>query len=113
MKHLQQNKFYDCKYSMEWIKKNIKRCWFDENYSDRHEPTIAGASIIVSLPESESFAEFAANDEGWLYVADIGRAKSLPEMSIEEGIKKVETNVAEWELAFHKRELASSGGKYH
>ena len=100
--HLKENKFWDCKYSMKWISENIKECRIDKNYKDRHEPALWGVSISVKLPESDLWAELAANDEGWLYVSDRGNVSELPKISIMEGIKAVEINAMNWEVDKYK-----------
>lgn len=92
MEHLRVNKHCDCKYPITWVAENIKTCRIDRNYKDHIEPTIDGVSISVKLPESDMWAEFAANDEGWMYVSDWD-ASHLPEVPIMDGIREVEDNV--------------------
>lgn len=100
IRHLPINKHCDCRLKIDWIEKNIKTCRINREYKERHEPTYCGVSISVLLPLPEGdepedrplYAEFAANEEGWMYVSD-WRAEHLPEVSIEEGIKAVEANV--------------------
>ena len=92
MEHLKVNKHCDCKQSIQWIAENIKTCRIDRNYVERHEPTYNGASISVQLEEGGLWAEFAANEEGWMYVSD-WHADNLPEIPLMDGIAEVEKNV--------------------
>ncbi len=95
MEHLQINPHCDCKFPITWVAKNVKTCRINRDYKERHEPTLNGVSISVRIPNSEYFAEFAANDAGWMYVSDWS-APGLEEIPIEDGIKEVEANVANW-----------------
>jgi len=92
MKHLLVNKHCDCKYPITWVAENLKTCRVNREYKDRHEPTFWGVSIYVQLPDSDLWAEFAANDEGWMYVSD-SSARGFPTVDIEKGIWEVEQNV--------------------
>jgi hypothetical protein len=91
MKHLLVNKHCDSKYPITWVAKNIKTCRIDREYKERHESTYNGVSISVQLPDSELWAEFAANEEGWMYVSD-HNARGLQVVAIEQGILEVEKN---------------------
>jgi len=97
IKHLAINKHDDAEYPITWVKENIRTCKIDRNYTDHIEPVLSKA-IFVKLPGAYSWAGYAANDEGWLYVCDvIGQdIDALPEVSIEEGILEVEDNVNKW-----------------
>lgn len=99
MKHLQVNPHCDCKYPITWVAENIETCRIDRNYRDHIEPTIDGVSISVQLPDSSpnTWAEFAANDEGWMYVSDWD-ASHLPEISTKKGILEVEFNVNKYPM---------------
>ena len=92
MKHMQQNKHWDCKFTLEYIVKNCVECRINKNYKERHEPTFNGVSISVRMEGEDTFMEFAANDEGWLYVSD-WYAKDLDAIDVKEGILLVECNV--------------------
>jgi len=92
LKHLKINTHCDCQYPITWVAENKETCRINRNYKERHEPTYNGISISVQLPGSDLWAEFAANDEGWMYVADWD-ADDLPEIAISDGIREVEENV--------------------
>lgn len=96
MNHLQINPHCDCKYPITWVAENIETCWINRNYKERHEPTMNGISISVRLPDNDdSWAEFAANDEGWMYVSDWRGydEKILSEIPVIVGILEVETMI--------------------
>ena len=94
MKHLAINPHDDALYPITWVNENIKTCKIDRNYKDDIEPVL-GKAIFVRLPGSDSWAGYAANDGGWLYVCDaIGKAiDALPDINVEAGILEVEDNV--------------------
>ena len=101
MDHLQVNPRCDCKYPISWVAKNIEMCRINRRYVERYEPTTSGISISVRLPDNEdSWAEFAANDEGWMYVSDwCGHdEKILPEIPVIVGILEIETMINDWVL---------------
>ncbi len=95
MKHLRVNDHCDCTHDIRWVAENRETCRIDRNYTERHEPTISGVSISVMLPGSDLWAEFAANDEGWMYVSDRD-ASTLPVVSMADGIAEVEASVNRW-----------------
>ena len=92
MKHLLVNPHCDCKHNIQWIADNIGTCRINREYKERHEPTFHGVSISVLFIGSDDWSEFAANDEGWMYVSDWD-AKHLPKIPIVDGIKEVEDHV--------------------
>ncbi len=96
MKHLQINPHCDCMFPITWVAKNIEMCRINRKYKENHAPTNNGISISVRLPNSdESWAEFAANDEGWMCVSDwVGYDEEiLPEVPTIIGILEVEAMI--------------------
>ena len=97
MKHLVINPDDDCIYPITWVAENIKTCKIDRNYRDNFEPVL-GKAIFVKLPGRDSWAGYAANDEGWLYVCDASgiEIEKLPDIDIKTGILEVEEDVKDW-----------------
>lgn len=97
MKHLSINPNDDCIYPITWVAENIKTCKIDRNYKDSFEPVL-GKAIFVKIPGNDSWAGYAANDEGWLYVCDSSGTgiEELPDMDIAQAILEVEKDVDEW-----------------
>lgn len=97
IKHLAINPHDDALYPITWVSENIKTCKIDRNYKDDIEP-VFGKVIFVRLPGGDSWAGYAANDEGWLCVCDsLGQAiNDLPDISVEAGILEEEDSLNNW-----------------
>lgn len=95
MENLRVNKHCDHIHDIKWVSENIKKCFIDRNYKERHEPTISGVSISVQFGDDVYCSEYAANDEGWMYVSD-RPVDGLPEVNIMDGIAEVEASVNKW-----------------
>jgi hypothetical protein len=97
MEHLRVNKHCDCTHKITWFAENVENCVIDREYVERHEPTYSGVSISFKYPdptEDDMYLEFAANEEGWMYVSDWRRKnRPLEVVPIMEGILAVEANV--------------------
>lgn len=99
MIHLQISPHCDCKYPITWVLENIKFCYMNREYKERHEPAYDGVAIRVQLPESDMYAEFAVGEDGWIYVSDCGAetTEKLVKVPTVAGIAEVELNAKEVE----------------
>lgn len=88
-----------CISDINWVAEHIKSCKVLHNYLDR-EDTLHQRVLLVTLPGSEIlelpypyYTIYGCYPEGWCSIEDnFGEAySSIPEISIAEGIKAVET----------------------
>ncbi len=64
----------DSKYPITWALTNVSNCYLSPFYNDLEKeqgaPSAATRTLLVAVPDSESYAEYTLTNEGWVHIGD-------------------------------------------